>query len=126
PGVNLAAPTETNSGRYWYNLHLVFVVSQRYRIGDPATLGQIRDTVGRICTRKGYGASTVAVLPDHLNLAIRGAIEHTPEEIALAFLNNLAYHLGQRPWWQAGYSAGTFGEYSMAAVRPRGSPAERS
>ena len=62
----------------------------------------------------------IAVLPDHLHLALRGAVEQSPEEIALGFLNNLAYVLGQRPWWQAGYYAGTFGEYSMAAVRQKG------
>jgi REP element-mobilizing transposase RayT len=120
PQVDLSAPTVTNSGRYWYNLHLVFVVSERYRIGEAATLANIRDTVLRICAKKGYEASTVAVLADHLHLAIRGDIEQSPEAIALAFLNNLAYVLGQRPWWQPGYYAGTFGEYSMAAVRMKG------
>jgi REP element-mobilizing transposase RayT len=120
PQVDLSVPTETNSGRYWYNLHLVLVVSQRYRIGEPATLARIRDTVVRICTKKGHAASTVAVLPDHLHLALRGAIEQAPEAIALSFLNNLAYALDQRPWWQAGYYAGTFGEYGMAAVRSKG------
>ena len=35
----------------------------------------------------------------------------------MAFLNNLAYAFDQRPWWEAGYYAGTFGEYGMAAVR---------
>ncbi len=116
--VDLSLPTETNSGRYWYNLHLVLVVCERYRIGDPRTLAGIRDSVLRICAKKGYGLSTAAVLPDHVHLAFRGAIEQAPEEIALAFLNNLAYLLGQRPLWQVGYYAGTFGEYSMAAVRP--------
>ena len=29
PQVDLAAATETNSGRYWYNLHLVLVTSER-------------------------------------------------------------------------------------------------
>ncbi len=119
PKVDLCEPTQTNSGRYWYNLHLVLVVDGRYRIGEPATLARIRDTVLRICLKKDYAASTLAVLPDHLHLAVRGAISHSPEEIALSFLNNLAYVLGQRPWWQAGYYAGTFGEYSMAAVRPK-------
>ena len=28
--------------------------------------------------------------------------------------------LDQRRWWEAGYYAGTFGEYGMAAVRARG------
>jgi REP element-mobilizing transposase RayT len=124
PEVDLSGPTETNSGRYWYNLLLVLVVSERYRIGEAATLAKIRDTAWRICTKKGYAVSTLAVLPDYLHLAVRGAIEQSPEEIALSFLNNLAYVLDQRPWWQAGYYAGTFGEYSIAAVRSKGPEAE--
>jgi REP element-mobilizing transposase RayT len=123
PQVDLSQPSETNSGRYWYNLHLVLVVSERYRLGDVAALAKIRDTTLRICVKKGYEASTVAVLPDHLHLAVRGAVAQSPEEIALAFLNNLAYALDQRRWWEAGYYAGTFGEYGMAAVRHKGTGA---
>ena len=118
--VDLSEPTETNSGRYWYNLHLVLVVRQRYRISEPGTLARIRDTVSRVCGRKCYRASTIAVLADHLHIALRGALEQSPEEIALSFLNNLAYALGQQPWWESGYYTGTFGEYSMAAVREYG------
>jgi REP element-mobilizing transposase RayT len=120
PQVDLSQPTESNSGRYWYNLHLVLVVRERFRLGEPATLAKVRDTVVRICPKKGYAASTLAVLPDHLHVALRGAVAQTPEEIALAFLNNLAHVLDRRPWWQAGYYAGTFGEYGMAAVRTEG------
>jgi REP element-mobilizing transposase RayT len=118
--VDLSEPTESNSGRYWYNLHLVLVVSERYRMGEAATLAKIRETALRICVKKGYAASTLAVLPDHLHLALRGAVAQSPEEIALSFLNNLAHVLGRRPWWEAGYYAGTFGEYGMAAVRHQG------
>jgi REP element-mobilizing transposase RayT len=117
PQVDLSAPTQSNSGRYWYNLHLVLVVSQRYRIGEMAFLTKIRETTVKICVKKGYSVSALAVMPDHLHLAVRGAIEQSPEEIALAFLNNLAHVLDRRPWWEAGYYAGTFGEYGMAAVR---------
>jgi REP element-mobilizing transposase RayT len=119
PQVDLSQPTESNSGRYWYNLHLVLVVRERYRIGEAATLAKIRDTAFQVCRKKGYAASTVAVLPDHLHLAIRGNVAQSPEDIALSFLNNLAYVLGQRPWWEAGYYAGTFGEYGMGAVRQK-------
>jgi REP element-mobilizing transposase RayT len=118
PQVDLSQPTESNSGRYWYNLHLVLVVSERYRLCEAATLAKIRDTALRICVKKGYAASTFAVLPDHLHLALRGTVAQSPEEIALSFLNNLAHSLGQ-PWWEVGYYAGTFGEYGMAAVRAK-------
>lgn len=119
PQVDLSLPTATNSGRYWYNLHLVLVTEERYRMGEPETLGQIRDGVARICVKKGYAASVTAVMPDHVHVALRGALDHSPETIALSFLNNLAYIVGQKHWWQAGYYAGTFGEYSMAAVRSK-------
>ena len=117
PRVDLSQPTVSHSGRYWYNLHLVLVVRERYRLCELGSLAKIRDTVLRICAKKGYAASTVAVLPDHLHLALRGAITHAPADIALSLLNNLAYVLERRPWWEAGYYAGTFGEYSMSAVR---------
>jgi REP element-mobilizing transposase RayT len=96
------------------------VVSARYRISDALTLAKIRDTAVRICAKKGYATSTLAVLPDHLHFAVRGAITHSPEEIALSFLNNLAHVLERRRWWEAGFYAGTFGEYGMAAVRQKG------
>jgi REP element-mobilizing transposase RayT len=123
PHVDLSVPTETHSGRYWYNLHLVLVVSARYRIGEAATLAKIRDTTVRICVKKGYAASVLSVLPDHLHLAFRREINHAPEDMALSFLNNLAHVLDRCRWWKAGYYAGTFGEYGMAAVRPKGAEA---
>ena len=119
--VDLSLPTETQSGRYWYNLHLVLVVSERDRIGDTATLAKIRDTTLRICVKKGYAASALSVLPDHLHLAFRGVITQAPEDLALSFLNNLAHAVGRCRWWKAGYYTGTLGEYAMAAVRPKGS-----
>ncbi len=118
--VDLSQPTESNSGRYWYNLHLVLVVSERYRIGEPATFAKIRDTALRVCVKHGYEVSALAVLPDHVHLALRAAIAaHSPEAVALTFLNNRAYVLGQRRWWEAGHYVGTFGEYGMTAVRTR-------
>jgi REP element-mobilizing transposase RayT len=117
PDVDLSKPTETNSGRYWYNLHLVLVVAQRYRIGEADTLLKVRDRCLRISQKKGYALSALAVMPDHLHLALRADIEQSPEEVALAFLNNLAFAVGQRALWESGYYAGTFSEYDMDAVR---------
>jgi REP element-mobilizing transposase RayT len=117
PIVDLSQPIESNSGRYWYNLHIVLVTSARYRIGDAVILAKIRDTMLRVCAKKHYAASRWAVLPDHLHVALRGNIMESPEQMALALLNNLAHVLDRRPWWQSGYYAGTFGEYGMAAVR---------
>jgi REP element-mobilizing transposase RayT len=115
--VDLSQPTESNSGRYWYNLHLVLVVRERYRIGEPENLRTIRDTCLKIAGKKGYRVSRLAVLPDHLHASLRGNIEQSPEDIALSFLNNLAFVMGQQALWQFGYYVGTFSEYDMGAVR---------
>ena len=120
PDVRLDQPTETNSGRYWYNLHLVLVVEHGNRFTDGESLRTIDRSCSAIARRKGYAISTRSVMPDHLHLALRGNIEQSPEEIALAIMNNLAYAFGQNPIWQPSYYAGTFGDYDMDAVRRNG------
>lgn len=95
PVVRFDQPTETRSGRYWYNLHLVLVVDQRMRFVDEESLRTIDSWCVRIASKKGHAIGTRSVMPDHLHLALRGNIEHSPEEIVLAFMNNLAYAMGQ-------------------------------
>lgn len=110
PAVDLSAATETLSGRYWYNLHLVVVTVERFRIADAAWLGRIRDQSIRIAQKKGHAISRLSVMPDHLHIAMRGNIDQSPQDIALAFQNNLAYALGQCRVWRDTYYVGTFSE----------------
>lgn len=117
--VDLEHPTETNSGRYWYNLHLVLVTSERLPTRDAETLAALRDGSLRIAAARGHRIRELSIMPDHLHLALRGNIQHSPNEIALQFLNNLAYRLGQKAYFRFGYYVGSFGEYSMRAVRHR-------
>lgn len=117
PAVDLSAGTETTSGRYWYNLHIVIVTAERWRNCDVPWLRRIRDQTMRIAAKKGYGVSRLSVVPDHVHMSLRGNIEHSPDHIVLAFQNNLAYMLGQTRVWQYTYYVGTFGEYDMNAVR---------
>jgi REP element-mobilizing transposase RayT len=117
PGVDLTVPSETNSGRYWYDLYVVLVSQERERNCDATYLATLRDQSSRIADKKGHVISMLSSMPDHLHMALRGNIEETPESIALGFMNNLAYALGQRPVWQFGYYVGSCGEYVMNAVR---------
>jgi REP element-mobilizing transposase RayT len=90
PGVDLSQPTSSNSGRYWYNLHVVLVTESRHRLYAGESLSRIRDGCLRIADRRGLQLSTGAILSDHVHLALRGDIERTPQEIVLCFQNNLA------------------------------------
>ena len=117
--VDLSQPAETARGRYWYNLHLVLVVDQRVRIQDIALLGALRDAFFRIAAKKGHAVSRLAVMQDHLHAAVRGKPAESPLEIVFAYQNNLAYMTKQERLWSSGFYVGTFGEYSMQAVRKR-------
>lgn len=117
PEVRLDEPLATNSGRYWFNLHLVIVTESRTRFTDEPSLEKLSRLCDAIAAKKGHRLSARAVMPDHLHLALGGNIEQSPEEIALAYLNNTAYAFGQNWIWHPGYYVGTFGEYDMGAVR---------
>ena len=115
--VDLAEPTLTNSGRYWYNIHLVFVTAGRRRTGSDEIFTAIRDGSLRIAKKKGYLIKSLSVMPDHTHVALRGAIDDTPEDIALAFMNNLAFLLGRDRVWKDEYYVGTFSEYRLDVIR---------
>ena len=117
PAVDLAVTSESARGQYWYNLHVVLVAGGRCRFHDPAQLGMLYDRSLKIADKKGHGIAAISVMPDHLHLALRGNIGHSPLDIAMGFLNNLAYALGQVRIWQEGFYAGTFSEYDMDAIR---------
>ena len=126
----LAEPTASSSGRYWYNLHVVLVVADRLRITNPVKLGQLRDAAFEVTTRYGCRIGALAVMPDHLHVALRGNYERSPQDIALALQNGLAQTIGCRVW-QDGFYVGTFSEYDVDVIRrvagqscsPAGKPA---
>jgi REP element-mobilizing transposase RayT len=120
--VDLSLPTESAHGRYSYNVHLVLVTAERYRVVDRRRLTMIRDFSFKIAAKKGYAISRLSVMPDHLHASLRGNIHQSPQEIALAFQNNLAYALGQTKIWADTFYVATFGEYDMWAIRHNESP----
>ena len=115
--VDLSQPSCTDSGRYWYNLHVVLVTESRQRVYVAEVLSRIRDGCLGIAHKRGFQIPTGSILPDHVHLALRGDIERSPHDIVLCFQNNLACLLGQRRVWIDTYYVGTFGEYDMKAVR---------
>jgi REP element-mobilizing transposase RayT len=114
--VRLADPSESNSGRYWYNLHLVLVIAARFRVTEPEQLGRFRDAAFIMAGNAGHRIAALSVMPDHVHMALRGNIDRSPEEIALEFQNGLARAAGCRVW-QDGFYVGTFSEYDLDVIR---------
>ena len=114
--VDLSAPTETAKGRYWYNLHLVAVTADRFRIGKEDFLDKVRagvfawaeDTVSRL--------KAIAPMPDHVHVAARGNPERSPLELAEALWRRINRAAGCCLMGENLY-AGTFSEYSLDATR---------
>ncbi len=115
--VILKEAAATGHGRYWYALHLVIVVENRkFPMVRKDTFQKARDYSLAIAKKKGYEIAELFVMPDHLHIALRGDIEHSPQKIALSFLNNLSYVFGYNRVWSAEYYVGTFGEYSVGQL----------
>jgi len=114
--VDLSQPQQTSQGRYWHNLHIVLVHRDRWMDIREESLRGVHDMILRVSRGKEYLLSRGAILPDHVHLTLGCPIEVAPGDVALAFLNNLAYVHGMRPIFQYGGFVGTFGEYDNRSV----------
>lgn len=70
--VALKPPSESNSGRYWYNLHVVLVVSDRARFRNEADFVKRDRSLVATATKHPYQLAVRAWMPDHLHVALRG------------------------------------------------------
>ena len=80
-------------------------------------LGAVRAMLLRASRAKGHLLGNVGILPDHLHLEVGCSLEESPLEVALGYLNNLAYAQGMKPVYQHGFYVGTLGEYDLGAIR---------
>jgi REP element-mobilizing transposase RayT len=114
--VDLSAPSFSSHGEYWYNVHLVIVNEERWRETREELLDRLSSMIEGVAEKHGERLSRVAIVPDHIHLTMGCAIERSPEQIALSYLNNGAYACGMKAAFQFGYYVGTFGEYDRGAV----------
>jgi REP element-mobilizing transposase RayT len=113
----LNEPEATGHGRYWYNLHVVIVVQdRRYPIAQKESFVKIREICPQIAAENGYELAEVSIMPDHIHMALRGNIEHSPMEIGLLFQNDLSYALGYNRTWSYEIYVGTFSEYDVRSI----------
>jgi REP element-mobilizing transposase RayT len=116
PEVDLSQARNTAHAIYWYNLHVVLVHHERWPEVRESVLVRVSSMVRGICRSKGYALARAGILTDHIHLAIGCSLESAPDEVALAFLNNLAFVYDMKPVFQFGAFVGTFGEYHDGAV----------
>ena len=113
--VDLSAPMETKSGRYWNNLHFVAVTADRFRIGKEDFLDKVRAGVMAWAEETGSRLKAFAPMPDHVHVSARGAPERSPLDMAEALWRRLNKAAGCGLMGENVY-AGTFSEYGLDAV----------
>jgi REP element-mobilizing transposase RayT len=117
PEADLAEPQFSSHGRYIYNLHLVLVHDGRWSDADEERLAKSCEMYIKAARKKRHRLSRLGLLSDHLHATLGCGYDESPEEVALSYLNNLAFVHGMKPVYQFGYFVGTFGEYDLMAVR---------
>ena len=123
--IDLEQPVASDFGRYWYNLHLVAVTHGRRRIGRedflPKVTAVVRSWSGALSAAGGQGemrpgVHSLAVMPDHVHLAVRGPSAQSPDEIAGGLRDALNRAAGCLLFDPRVY-AGTFSSYPLSHVR---------
>lgn len=118
PDVDLLKPRYTAHARCTCNLHLVFVhADRRYEIREDIWV-KVREMLRKASAGKSHLLSRVGIVPDHLHLSIGIQPDDTPQDVALSYMNNIAYVSGMKPVLMHGCYIAGFGEYDLGAIRP--------
>jgi REP element-mobilizing transposase RayT len=89
--VDLSQPRSAAHGIYWYNLHVVVVHRERWTELRESVLERLQRMIEGVCQAKGFWLSRAGILPDHIHVALSCPLETAPADVALTFLDNLAY-----------------------------------
>ena len=116
PQVDLSRPRQGDHAIYWYNLHIVLVHAERFREVCEERIAARRAMIIGVCEKQGYLLSRAGIVSDHVHLTLGGVPNQSPGEIAVRFMNNLAYRDGMKRVFEFGYYVGTFGEYDLGAI----------
>ena len=67
--------------------------------------------------KKGHLLSAGAIVADHVHLTLGCNVRESPAEVALSYMNNLAYACGLKRVFAFGFYVGTFGEYDLESPK---------
>jgi REP element-mobilizing transposase RayT len=115
----LVSPRVSGHAQFCYNLHLVLVSRDRDIEIRPQVLEARRAMLLAAAAKKGHLIGKGQIVADHLHLALGCRLSESPQDVALGYLNNLAYADGMKPLFQFGYYAGTFSRYDLDAIRQK-------
>ena len=117
PEVDLLQPRFTAHGRFVCNLHLVFVHDGRWSETRKEVWVAVREMIRKASSAKGHLLSRVGIVPDHLHMTLGIGPDDKPQDVALSYMNNIAFVHGMKPVFMHGCFMAGFGEYDLGAIR---------
>ena len=114
--IDLSRLRYTAHGQFLYNLHVVISHRDGANLVQQEFLEKTSSMLERICHRRSILLAEAGLPANHLHLAVGVDVTKSPQEIALCFLNNLAYAHGNQAIYRHGAYVGTFGNYDLGAI----------
>jgi hypothetical protein len=118
PAVDLRSPRQNAHALYWYNLHVCFINDGRCMEIRREPLLRMREMLVKSATKHEHLFSEAGIVPDHVHLALGCNVQDSPADVALSYMNNLAYACGIKRAFAFGFYLGTFGEYDLGVTWP--------
>ena len=115
--VDLSKPRRTSYGEYLCNLHVVFAHRERWCEVRREVRSEVHNMILGASKKKGYLLSRARIVADHVHLEVGIGVGESPADVALGYMNNLAFAQGMNAVYQYGFYVGTFGEYDLGAIR---------
>ena len=116
-GVDLSQPIQSSHGQYVLGLHLVFVHAQRWRTVNEDFHQKTQAAILATAKKKQHRISRISILPDHTHITLGFGYQECPRDIALSYMNNIAFKHEMQPFLMHSYYVGTIGPYNMSAIR---------
>ena len=82
----------------------------------PEPLLRVREMIVKSAAKRGHLLSTGGIVADHIHLTLGCNVEESPADVALSYMNNLAYACGMKRVFAFGFYVGTCGEYDLGVA----------
>ena len=77
----------------------------------------VRILIRKASSAKGHLVSRIGIVPDHLHMTLGTHPDEAPRDVALSYMNNIAFAHGMNPVLMYGCYLAGFGEYDLGAIR---------
>ena len=114
--VDLGAIRRSSYGEFTYALQIVLETETGWNEVRSETLMAYRGAVIGSCRKHRWRLARVGLLSNHLHILVGPEMTDSPESVALALMNNLAYTQGMKPVLRWSYYVGGFGSYDRGAI----------